>query len=100
MLNNKGRPTQPTAVSEMDAVTETFTGNKGLDLESPLIFEQGVPGRTGVDMADPQPVKSRLGGLERKEPIGLPDALLKLGGTYRDRSRLHHARLQPRALRP
>ncbi len=73
MLNNKGRPTQPAAISEMDTVVETFTGNKGLELESPLIFEQGVPGRVGVDMVDPQPVKSRLGGLERKDPIGLPD---------------------------
>lgn len=73
MLNNKGRPTQPTTQSEPDVSIDTFTGNKGLELESPLIFEQGVPGRVGVDMADPEPVKSRLGGLERKGPIGLPD---------------------------
>ena len=53
MLNNKGRPTQPTAVSEGETSLKTYTGNKGLDLESPLIFEQGVPGRIGVDMADP-----------------------------------------------
>ncbi|MZR29213.1 aminomethyl-transferring glycine dehydrogenase subunit GcvPB [Sneathiella litorea] len=73
MLNNKGRPTQPTVDSNVDDSLETFTGNKGLELETPLIFEQGVPGRIGVDMADPKPVKSRLGGLERKESVGLPD---------------------------
>jgi len=73
MLNNKGRSTQPNIVENSDGSMETFTGNKGLDLESPLIFEQGVPGRIGVDMADPKPVKNRLGGLERKGPVGLPD---------------------------
>ncbi|MFC4272260.1 aminomethyl-transferring glycine dehydrogenase subunit GcvPB [Sneathiella chungangensis] len=73
MLNNKGRPTQPVAVDNGEISIETFTGNMGLRLESPLIFEQGMPGRIGVDMADPRPVKVRLGGLERKGPIGLPD---------------------------
>ncbi|MEX0583704.1 MAG: hypothetical protein WD185_08550 [Sneathiella sp.] len=73
MLNNKGRPTQPVTAADADAAMETFTGNKGLNLESPLIFEQGVPGRIGVDMAEPKPVKSRLGGLDRKEPVGMPD---------------------------
>ena len=73
MLNNKGRPTQPVAVDDTDTPIETYTGNKGLELESPLIFEQGVPGRVGVDMAEPKSVKSRLGGLDRKNPIGMPD---------------------------
>ena len=58
MLNNKGRPTQPVAVDDTDTPIETYTGNKGLELESPLIFEQGVPGRVGVDMAEPKSVKS------------------------------------------
>ncbi len=74
MLNKQGRPTQPaegpTGVSQD---SETFSGNKGLNLESPLIFEQGLAGRIGVDMAEPKQVKSRLGSVARKEPIGLPD---------------------------
>jgi len=74
MLNNKGRPTQPTAVSGgAGSDLDTFTGNKALSLETPLIFEQGVPGRVGVDMAEPKQVKSRLGGLERSGAIGMPD---------------------------
>jgi len=28
----------------------TFSGNRGLQLEEPLIFEQGRPGRLGVDL--------------------------------------------------
>ena len=52
----------------------TFSGNRGLQLEEPLIFEQGCPGRIGVDIAEPGPVdEDRLGGLTRKGPIGLPD---------------------------
>ena len=73
MLNNQGRPTQPVETENSKMDTETYTGNKGLDLEAPLIFEQGQPGRIGVDMVEPKKVKNRLGGLERKGPIGLPD---------------------------
>jgi glycine dehydrogenase subunit 2 len=52
----------------------TFSGNRGLQLEEPLIFEQGCPGRIGVDIAEPGPIdEDRLGGLARKGPIGLPD---------------------------
>ncbi|MGE4429372.1 MAG: aminomethyl-transferring glycine dehydrogenase subunit GcvPB [Sphingobium sp.] len=50
----------------------TVTGNRGLMLEEPLIFEIGSTDRTGVDLADAPPVASRLGGLERAAPIGLP----------------------------
>lgn len=50
----------------------TSTGNRGLRIEEPLIFEQDAPGRSGVDLPEPPAVTSRLGGLERKEPIGLP----------------------------
>ncbi len=73
MLNNVGRPTRPEASDSNALMEETFTGNKALNLETPLIFEQGVKGRIGVDMAEPRAVKSRLGGLEKKEDIGLPD---------------------------
>ncbi|MBR9973018.1 aminomethyl-transferring glycine dehydrogenase subunit GcvPB [Magnetospirillum sulfuroxidans] len=52
----------------------TISGNRGLMLEEPLIFEQGCPGRIGVDIADPGPVdEDRLGGLARQGAIGLPD---------------------------
>jgi glycine dehydrogenase subunit 2 len=52
--------------------TATLTGNRGLQLEEPLLFEQDSPGHCGVDLPEPPPHKSRLGGLERKSPIGLP----------------------------
>ena len=48
------------------------TGNRGLQIEEKLIFEQDSPGRCGVDLADPAPFRARLGGLERQRPIGLP----------------------------
>jgi glycine dehydrogenase subunit 2 len=57
---------------ERDPVTGTVSGNRGLQLEEELIFEQGAEGRTGVDLPEPQKVKSRLGGLERTGTIGLP----------------------------
>ena len=50
----------------------TFTGNRGLQIEEPLIFEQDSPGHCGVDLPEPAAHRSRLGGLERREPIGLP----------------------------
>jgi glycine dehydrogenase subunit 2 len=53
-------------------LTPTYTGNRGLVIEEPLIFEQGMEGRTGVDLPVPPKVKDRLGGLRRKGAIGLP----------------------------
>jgi glycine dehydrogenase subunit 2 len=50
----------------------TYTGNRGLVIEESLIFEQDMPGRCGVDLPAPAKVKDRLGGLRRKDPIGLP----------------------------
>ena len=50
----------------------THTGNRGLVLEEKLIFEQGQPGRTGVDLPEPKGTKSRLGGLDRDSNVGLP----------------------------
>jgi glycine dehydrogenase subunit 2 len=52
--------------------TGTYTGNRGLRIEEPLIFEQDAPGRSGVDLPDPPPVQNRLGGLDRTGAIGLP----------------------------
>ena len=52
--------------------TETLTGNRGLQLEEPLLFEQDSPGHCGVDLPEPPAHRSRLGSLERQRPIGLP----------------------------
>jgi glycine dehydrogenase subunit 2 len=51
---------------------KTFTGNRALMLEEPLLFEIGATDRTGVDLPEPPKVASRLAGLERAAPIGLP----------------------------
>jgi glycine dehydrogenase subunit 2 len=50
----------------------TFTSNRGLQLEEALIFETGRLEVTGVDLDEPAPFESRLDGLEREAPIGLP----------------------------
>ena len=63
----------------------TFTGNRALMLEEPLIFEIGSTETTGVDFtAECAPAKAgaqtgsplsrghKLGGLQRKDQIGLP----------------------------
>ncbi len=57
---------------ELDRITGTYTGNRGLQIEERLIFEQDEPGRTGVDLPEPPKVKDRLGGVRRRGPIGLP----------------------------
>jgi glycine dehydrogenase subunit 2 len=41
-------------------------------MEEPLLFEQGSPDKSGVDLPEPEPNSDRLGGLGRREPIGLP----------------------------
>src|SRR5687768_7518317 len=50
----------------------TISGNKGLQIEEPLIFEQGMKGRSGVDLPDVPKHKERLGGMKRKSAVGLP----------------------------
>jgi glycine dehydrogenase subunit 2 len=59
------------AVAET-APPKTFSGNRGLQIEEKLIFEQDSPGLCGVDLPEPTQFISRLGGLERAGPIGLP----------------------------
>lgn len=54
------------------AEAKTFTGNRGLAIDEPLIFEIGSAETTGVDFEEPQERETRLGGLERREPMGLP----------------------------
>src|SRR6185369_8848208 len=50
----------------------TFTGNRALMLEEALIFERDNFGGTGVELPPAPKAASRLGGLERNRPIGLP----------------------------
>jgi glycine dehydrogenase subunit 2 len=69
-INQSGwRPTTPEAG---DSSGGTFTGNRALMLEEALIFEIGDAGTTGVDFAEAPDVAPRLGGMERRAPIGLP----------------------------
>jgi glycine dehydrogenase subunit 2 len=51
---------------------ETHSGNRGLQIEEPLLFEQDAPGRCGVDLQEPTRHADRLGAARRKTPIGLP----------------------------
>ncbi|MCF8707520.1 aminomethyl-transferring glycine dehydrogenase subunit GcvPB [Rhizorhapis sp. SPR117] len=67
---SEGRPTRPDHMET--ASPATATGNRALMLEEALIFEIGSSETTGVDFAVAPKVSSRLGGLERKRPIGLP----------------------------
>jgi glycine dehydrogenase subunit 2 len=66
------RPTTPQPVKEAHMAPGTATGNRALMLEEALIFEIGSTDTTGVDFAPAPTVASRLGGLERTTPIGLP----------------------------
>ncbi|MFN3077558.1 MAG: aminomethyl-transferring glycine dehydrogenase subunit GcvPB [Alphaproteobacteria bacterium] len=46
---------------------------KSREDETPLLFEQDVPGRVGVDLPEADwPPTDRLGGMRRTRPIGLP----------------------------
>jgi glycine dehydrogenase subunit 2 len=80
-INQSGwRPTAPEA---SDAAPETWTGNRALMLEEPLLFEIGDTQTTGVDFENCAPAKAgaqagsllsqgnKLGGLERNKEIGL-----------------------------
>ncbi|SHO60043.1 glycine dehydrogenase subunit 2 [Pseudoxanthobacter soli DSM 19599] len=72
MLNRQGRPSRPEDTGSSEAV-HTFTGNRGLQIEEPLLFEVGRTDVTGVDLPEaPATSGSRLGGLGRKSAIGLP----------------------------
>ena len=70
MMNNQGRPTASSQAAQNNH--KTFTGNRALQVEEPLIFETGRLDITGVDIEAPQHVASRLGAFERKGSMGLP----------------------------
>src|SRR5262245_13373453 len=67
---NQGRPTAPVAGAHEQA--PTFTANRGLQIEEPLLFEIGRNDVTGVDLPEAPKAASRLGKHARKAPIGLP----------------------------
>lgn len=69
-MNREGRQTKPIAAGGQ--APDTFTGNRALQIEEPLLFETGSLEKSGVDLPEPESVTSRLGGLERNEEIGLP----------------------------
>lgn len=70
MLNDQGRPSAP-APTNTDTV-ETFTANRGLQIEEPLLFEIGRHDVSGVDLPEPPKAESFLGKHARKTPINLP----------------------------
>ena len=69
-MNTQGRPTAVGAGTKSQIAT--FSGDRGLDHEEALIFEIGGLTKTGVDLPEPKHVATRLGGLARIAPIGLP----------------------------
>ncbi|MDO6413159.1 aminomethyl-transferring glycine dehydrogenase subunit GcvPB [Sphingomonas sp. BIUV-7] len=72
-INPSGwRPERALAANDENEGGGTFTGNRALMLEEKLIFEIGDSKSCGVDFDDVPEVASRLGGLERSAPIGLP----------------------------
>ena len=70
-MNSTGRPTSISAV-DGDKPAHTVSGSKGLLQAENLIFEIGSPAKTGVDLPKPKGTKSRLGGVTRSAPTGLP----------------------------
>jgi glycine dehydrogenase subunit 2 len=66
----EGRPTKPENVQA--SLEGTISGNRGLVIEEPLIFELHQEGRKGVDLPEPPKVASRLGACARVGKIGLP----------------------------
>jgi glycine dehydrogenase subunit 2 len=86
-MNTQGRPTGPGTAAMSSS--ETFTGNRGLDHEEPLLFEVGSGDKTGVDLPEAKLGKGRLGGLERHDPIGL-------AGLTEPETMRHYVRLSQR----
>ncbi|MEM1044501.1 MAG: aminomethyl-transferring glycine dehydrogenase subunit GcvPB [Pseudomonadota bacterium] len=69
-MNTQGRPTRPENAS--DTARETFTGNRALQLEEPLLFEIGRTEISGVDVDAANGGQDRLGRFARSAPLDLP----------------------------
>ena len=87
-MNSTGRPTSISA-AEGDTPASTVSGSKGLLQAEGLIFEIGSTTKTGVDLAKPKGIKSRLGGVTRSTPTGLP-------GLTEPEAMRHYVRLSQR----
>jgi glycine dehydrogenase subunit 2 len=87
MLNREGRSTS--AGSAAATGPQTISGDRGLDHEEPLLFEVGRPEVTGVDLPEVALKNDRLGGLMRREPIGL-------AGLSEPEAMRHYVRLSQR----
>ena len=70
-MNTQGRPTSA-GETGTSYTPKTFTGNRALDMEEPLIFEFGHFDTTGVDLDMPEAFDSELGGFERADALELP----------------------------
>ena len=100
---------RPEMTPERRDATSTFTGNRALMLEEPLLFEIGDTATTGATSTvlvprrrpgpvltktvrkhrlDPASPGNRLGGLERNKEIGLP-------GLSNPKPFVHYTRLPP-----
>ena len=69
-MNSQGRPSAPASADS--AIPETVTGNRGLQIEETLIFEQDSPGRCGVDLPEAPAMQMRLGAVKPRARVGLP----------------------------
>ncbi len=70
-MNTQGRPTSAGDAGSV-YTPKTFTGNRALDIEEPLIFEFGHFDTTGVDLDVPEDAELDLGGFARQDPLELP----------------------------
>jgi len=75
-MNNQGRPSTPPTVENAGVtasqIAHTFTGNRALMQEEPLLFELDNPGQVGVDLEQAPDVGMRLGPVKPRGAIGLP----------------------------
>ncbi len=74
-MNRQGRKTQPDKPDADSGRQPTHSGNRGLQIEEPLLFELGDTQTTGVDLPDlpasAHDNETRFGDLARRDPIGL-----------------------------
>ena len=70
-MNSQGRSTTPSEATPHSDV-HTVSGSRGLQQREDLIFETGSTAKTGVDLPAPKGGMDRLGGVTRKQSVGLP----------------------------
>ncbi len=72
MKGDLGKQTRPASGTDSARDGNTYSENKALQQEEPLIFELSQPGLSGVDLPEGAQDTSLLAGLERTTSIGLP----------------------------